>query len=140
VGLSATVGNPDAILDWLQGTSKRPRCKVDPPKEQLKKEIRILMQDSKLDIANRSRSVAFGESSMLAQGKKSLLFCQSRALAEEISGAMQNRGIDVFIHHSSVALEERTLAEERFANGHNNCIVCTSQQRLISVRVLVTNG
>jgi ATP-dependent helicase Lhr and Lhr-like helicase len=122
VGLSATVGNPDVILDWLQGTSKRPRCKVDPPKEQLKKEIRILMQDSKMDIANRS--------SMLAQGKKSLLFCQSRALAEEISGAMQNRGIDVFIHHSSVALEERTLAEERFANGHNNCIVCTSTLEL----------
>ncbi len=122
VGLSATVGNPDTILDWLQGTSKRPRCKVDPPKEQLKKEIRILMQDSKMDIANRS--------SMLAQGKKSLLFCQSRALAEEISGAMQDRGIDVFIHHSSVALEERTLAEERFANGHNNCIVCTSTLEL----------
>jgi ATP-dependent helicase Lhr and Lhr-like helicase len=122
VGLSATVGNPDTILDWLQGTSKRPRCKVDPPKEQHKKEIRILMQDSKMDIANRS--------SMLAQGKKSLLFCQSRALAEEISGAMQNRGIDVFIHHSSVALEERTLAEERFANGHNNCIVCTSTLEL----------
>ena len=31
VGLSATVGNPDAILDWLQGTSQRPRCKIDPP-------------------------------------------------------------------------------------------------------------
>jgi ATP-dependent helicase Lhr and Lhr-like helicase len=106
----------------LQGTSDRPRCKIDPPKEQHKKEIRILMQDSKLDIANRS--------SMLAQGKKSLLFCQSRALAEEIADAMQDRGIDVFIHHSSVAVEERTMAEERFANGHNNCIVCTSTLEL----------
>ncbi len=122
VGLSATVGNPDAILDWLQGTSKRQRCKVDPPPVKNKKEIRILMQDSKGAIANRA--------SLLAQGKKSLLFCQSRALSEEISGAMQNRGIDVFIHHSSVALEERTLAEERFANGHNNCIVCTSTLEL----------
>jgi ATP-dependent helicase Lhr and Lhr-like helicase len=26
IGLSATVGNPDRILQWLQGTSKRPSC------------------------------------------------------------------------------------------------------------------
>lgn len=122
VGLSATVGNPDRILEWLQGTSQRPSCKIDPPKEPSKKDIRVLMQESKADIAQRA--------SILAQGKKSLLFCQSRALAEEISGAMQNRGIDVFIHHSSVALEERSLAEERFANGQNNCIVCTSTLEL----------
>ncbi len=92
VGLSATVGNPDRILEWLQGTSQRPSCKIDPPKQPSKKDIRVLMQESKADIAQRA--------SILAQGKKSLLFCQSRALAEEISGAMQNRGIDVFIHHS----------------------------------------
>jgi ATP-dependent Lhr-like helicase len=122
VGLSATVGNPDRILEWLQGTSQRPSCQIDPPKQPSQKDIRVLMQDSKTEIANRA--------SILAQGKKSLLFCQSRALAEEIAGAMQNRGIDVFIHHSSVALEERSLAEERFARGHNNCIVCTSTLEL----------
>jgi ATP-dependent helicase Lhr and Lhr-like helicase len=122
VGLSATVGNPDAILEWLQGTSGRLGSKVDPPKPASKKDLRILMQESKMQIASRS--------SGLAKGKKSLLFCQSRALAEEISGAMQDSGIDVFIHHSSVALEERALAEERFANGHNNCIVCTSTLEL----------
>ena len=33
VGLSATVGNPDAILHWLQGTSKRPGRVIDPPKQ-----------------------------------------------------------------------------------------------------------
>ncbi|MGB3294139.1 MAG: DEAD/DEAH box helicase [Phormidesmis sp.] len=33
VGLSATVGNPAAILHWMQGTSKRERCVVDPPQQ-----------------------------------------------------------------------------------------------------------
>jgi ATP-dependent helicase Lhr and Lhr-like helicase len=122
VGLSATVGNPDTILDWLQGTSQRPRCKIAPPPAPSAREIRILMHESKADIADSA--------SLLAQQKKSLLFCQSRALSEEIADRMQNRGIDVFIHHSSVAVEERTLAEERFANGHNNCIVCTSTLEL----------
>jgi ATP-dependent helicase Lhr and Lhr-like helicase len=122
IGLSATVGNPDAILDWLQGTSKRPRCKIDPPPAPTSREIRILMHESKTDIADRA--------SLLAQQKKSLLFCQSLSLSEEIADRMQDRGIDVFIHHSSVAVEERTLAEERFANGQNNCIVCTSTLEL----------
>lgn len=122
VGLSATVGNPDTILDWLQGTSQRPRCKIDPPPVPTAREIRILMHESKADIADRA--------SRLAQQQKSLLFCQSRALSEEIADRMQDRGIDVFIHHSSVALAERTLAEERFAHGHNNCIVCTSTLEL----------
>jgi ATP-dependent helicase Lhr and Lhr-like helicase len=122
VGLSATVGNPDTILDWLQGTSQRPRCKINPPPAPTAREIRILMHESKADIADRA--------SLLAQQKKSLLFCQSRALSEEIADRMQDRGIDVFIHHSSVAVEERTLAEERFAHGQNNCIVCTSTLEL----------
>ncbi len=122
VGLSATVGNPDAILDWLQGTSHRPKSKIEPPPNPSPREIRILMHESKFEIADRA--------SLLAQQQKSLLFCQSRALSEEIADRMQDRGIDVFIHHSSVAVEERTIAEERFANGRNNCIVCTSTLEL----------
>jgi ATP-dependent Lhr-like helicase len=43
---------------------------------------------------------------------------------------MRGRSIDVFVHHSSVALEERRAAEERFARGTNACIVCTSTLEL----------
>jgi ATP-dependent Lhr-like helicase len=43
---------------------------------------------------------------------------------------MRGRDIDVFVHHSSVALEERRAAEERFAHGTNACIVCTSTLEL----------
>ena len=39
-------------------------------------------------------------------------------------------GKDVFVHHSSVALEERRAAEERFSHGTNACIVCTSTLEL----------
>ncbi|MEH2118699.1 BREX system ATP-binding domain-containing protein [Nostoc sp.] len=61
---------------------------------------------------------------------KSLFFCQSRSLAEEIAERMRNRGTDVFIHHSSVSLEERTAAEERFHRGTNASIICTSTLEL----------
>jgi ATP-dependent helicase Lhr and Lhr-like helicase len=122
VGLSATVGNPQAILTWLQGSSKRPGCVVDPPKVPTAKDLKIRMHDSVEEIA--------ADASKVAYGKKSLLFCQSRSLSEEIAKRIRGRGTDVFVHHSSVSLEERTMAEDRFQQGTNTCIVCTSTLEL----------
>jgi ATP-dependent helicase Lhr and Lhr-like helicase len=122
IGLSATVGNPDRILQWLQGTSKRPSCIIDPPPMPSQKEIQIIFKDFQLELVEQA--------SLMARSKKSLFFCQSRALAEEIANRMKTHGTDVFVHHSSVALEERTLAEARFQHGQDNCIVCTSTLEL----------
>ncbi len=122
VGLSATVGNPVDILKWLQGTSKRGGCVIEPPKTPSPKDLRVYLQENLGAIAN--------DASKTAEGKKSLFFCQSRALAEGIAERMRNRGIDVFVHHSSVSLEERTAAEERFHQGKNASIICTSTLEL----------
>jgi ATP-dependent helicase Lhr and Lhr-like helicase len=122
VGLSATVGNPQAILNWLQGSSKRSGCVVDPPKVTAAKDLQIHLHDGVESIAADAGKVAYG--------KKSLLFCQSRSLSEEIAKRIRDRGTDVFVHHSSVSLEERTMAEDRFQQGTNTCIVCTSTLEL----------
>ena len=122
VGLSATVGNPSEILQWLRGTSRRQGCVIDPPKSPSSKDLRIHLRETVGAIAT--------DASKMAQERKSLFFCQSRALAEEIAERMRNRGTDVFVHHSSVSLEERTAAEARFHRGTNACIVCTSTLEL----------
>jgi ATP-dependent helicase Lhr and Lhr-like helicase len=122
VGLSATVGNPDYILQWMQGTSQRQGCIVDPPKNPSPKDLRIHLRETLGAIAN--------ETSEKAAGKKSLFFCESRSLAEDIAERLRNRGTDVFVHHSSVSLEERNAAEERFHQGTNASIVCTSTLEL----------
>jgi ATP-dependent Lhr-like helicase len=122
VALSATVGNPEAILAWLQGTSSRSGCVIDPPKTPAAKDLQIYLRDDLGAIAQ--------EASQRAQGRKSLFFCQSRALAEDIAERMRDRGTDVFVHHSSVSLEERTAAEARFHRGTNASIVCTSTLEL----------
>lgn len=122
VGLSATVGNPVDILKWLQGTSNRVGCVVNPPETPSPKDLRVCLRETLGAIAS--------DASKTAQGKKSLFFCQSRALAEEIAERMRNRDIDVFVHHSSVSLEERTVAEERFHRDKNASIVCTSTLEL----------
>jgi ATP-dependent Lhr-like helicase len=70
------------------------------------------------------------DASLTAVGNKSLFFCESRSLAEDIAERLRNRGTDVFVHHSSVSLEERDAAEERFHRGTNASIVCTSTLEL----------
>ena len=51
-------------------------------------------------------------------------------MTEAVAQSMRGRSIDLFVHHSSVALEERREAEERFNGGTNACIVCTSTLEL----------
>lgn len=122
VGLSATVGNPAEILAWLQGTSRREGAVVDPPKAPVKRDLLVSLRESVAALS--------AEAAARAAGKKSLFFCQSRSLTEAVAERMRGRSIDVFVHHSSVSLEERRAAEERFAHGTNACIVCTSTLEL----------
>jgi ATP-dependent Lhr-like helicase len=122
VGLSATVGNPEAISAWLQGSSRRERVVIDPPHESSKRAL-LIVHEPDLD-----RLAA--HAATLAKGGKSLLFCQSRAITEAVAEPMRRAGIEVFVHHSSVSREERELAEQRFAHGRDACIVCTSTLEL----------
>jgi len=122
VGLSATVGNPQQILEWLRGSSQREGVVVDPPKVPARREVSISLHGNLVDLAQ--------EAARKAEGTKSLFFCQSRALTESVAERMRGRGTEVFVHHSSVSLEERRLAEERFHRGTNACIVCTSTLEL----------
>lgn len=122
VGLSATVGNPEEILTWLQGTSSRPGRVVDPPKVPGRRQLKIVYRAEQAALAQ--------DAAQLARGGKSLLFCQSRAVTEAMAEQMRRAGTAVFVHHSAVSRDERALAEERFAHGTDACIVCTSTLEL----------
>lgn len=122
VGLSATVGNPDAILTWLQGSSSRPGRVVDPPKKPSRRELLIVRREGIEEVAR--------DAAQVAKGIKSLFFCQSRATTEAVAEYMRRSGTEVFVHHSAVSKEERKLAEDRFHTGSDACIVCTSTLEL----------
>ena len=126
VGLSATVGNPEAILDWLQGSSQREARVVDPPKLPSRRQLLVIHRPELTLLAK--------DAAQLAQGQKSLFFCQSRATTEKVAETMRRAGTTVFVHHSAVSKEERLLAEETFnrgtADGQGACIVCTSTLEL----------
>jgi ATP-dependent Lhr-like helicase len=126
VGLSATVGNPAAILIWLQGSSQRPGQVVDPPKPASRRQLLVVHRPELRLLAH--------DAARMAQGQKSLFFCQSRAITEKVAETMRRAGTTVFVHHSAVSKEERLLAEEAFhrgtADGSGACIVCTSTLEL----------
>jgi ATP-dependent Lhr-like helicase len=122
VGLSATVGNPEAILTWLQGTSNRSGRLVDPPSHPARRQLLVAHRNN---LALLSQDAAH-----LAKGQKSLFFCQSRSTTEAVAGHVRRAGTAVFVHHSAVSREERQLAEERFQHGGDACIVCTSTLEL----------
>ncbi len=74
VGLSATVGNPETILTWMQGTSSRTGRVVSPPSQPRPRQILVV---HRAGLTELSRDAA-----QVAAGLKSLLFCQSRSTTE----------------------------------------------------------
>ncbi len=122
VGLSATVGNPEAILGWLQGISGRSGAVVDPPRPPARRQLLVVHRPEMPALASYA--------ARMARGAKSLFFCETRATTEAVAEEMRRAGTTVFVHHSSVSREERELAEERFNHGSDACIVCTSTLEL----------
>lgn len=120
IGLSATVGNPRELLGWLTlgqggrvigaGGSAAPAA---------------VTIDYVGSAANAALVIA-----RLHRGEKRLVFCDSRGRVEALAGALRQAGVQVFVSHSSLALDERRLAERAFQEAQDCVIVATSTLEL----------
>ena len=125
IGLSATVGNPDELLAWLQGSATgRPRRVVAPETGKPATEPDITV-DYVGSVSNAATVIA-----SLHQGEKRLVFVDSRRRAEELGAALRDRGITTFLSHSSLSAAERRQSEEAFAESRDTVIVATSTLEL----------
>ncbi|MDD9942795.1 MAG: DEAD/DEAH box helicase [Myxococcales bacterium] len=122
IGLSATVGNPDEILGWLQGSSKRPSRVVDPGGE--KKAAQLA-----LDFVGGLENAALVIRS-LHPGKKRLVFVDSRRKAETLGKLLSDGGVRAYVMHGSLSVAERQDAERAFQDGKDCVIVATSAMEL----------
>ena len=123
IGLSATVGNPAEMLAWLSSGSERQRQVVSPAPVARK------APDVQLDYVGSLQNAA-KVISLLHQGEKRLVFCDSRSRVEELALLLREREVDTFVSHSSLGIEERRAAEEAFAQKQNCVIVATSSLEL----------
>lgn len=129
IGMSATVGNPDDLLAWLQGSLHRPGRVINPDATGSGPGTGSVVPDIRVD-AVESIDQAATLLSHLHQGEKRLVFVDSRAGAERLASALMQRGVEVHLSHSSLSAAERRRSEEAFATGTDCIIVATSTLEL----------
>jgi ATP-dependent Lhr-like helicase len=128
VGLSATVGNPQALLAWLQGADRgnRPAVVVAPgwptPMNPPSGEVEL---DHVGSLANAATVIE-----ALHAGEKRLVFCESRQAVEELGQLLRSKGVTTFLSHASLSADARRRAEEAFAEARNCVIIATSTLEL----------
>jgi ATP-dependent helicase Lhr and Lhr-like helicase len=120
LGLSATVGNPGALLDWLT-LGRGGRVVGSGGASQ---EAKVT-----LDYVGTLENAAL-VISRLHRGEKRLVFCDSRSRVEALAGTLRAAGTQVFVSHSSLSVEERHQAERAFGEATDCVIVATSTLEL----------
>ena len=119
VGLSATVGNPELLVDWLAGSCSGPRGIALPPAPQDRP------ADVKLDYVGSFQNAAV-VISRVGRGEKCLVFVDSRSGAEKLGAELRALGVTTFVTHSSLSIDQRRQAEAAFASRSDRVIVATS--------------
>ncbi|WP_328811363.1 DEAD/DEAH box helicase [Rhodococcus sp. NBC_00294] len=144
IGMSATVGNPAELLQWLQSADTTRIGTVIAPDVPANAVAAI---ETSLTISARSTLPALASVDVtvdyvgnvdnavkviaaLHHGEKRLVFVDSRRLAEEIGEGLHDAGITVFLSHSSLSAAERRRSEEAFADARDCVIVATSTLEL----------
>ncbi len=122
IGLSATVGNPDEILRWVQGSSHRNGFVVDPGGAKKRADLSI---DYVGGLENAAQVIR-----ALHPGRKRLVFVDSRRKAEELGKLLARIDVVTFVTHGSLSASQRADAERAFQEGSDCVIVATSALEL----------
>jgi len=138
VGLSATIGNPSVVAQWLRS----PRFNA-PPIDVLAEPgnkqralyagliaVKPSPGESKTDYQKRVRSRMHDVVAKHVVGRRSIVFVKSRAEAEELTVHLRPLGIEALIHHGSLSVEMRRTAEEAMKRDEPKVIVATSTLEL----------
>ncbi|KRA37884.1 MULTISPECIES: DEAD/DEAH box helicase [unclassified Nocardioides] len=126
IGLSATVGNPQAVGEWMQGsTAGRGGLQVVTDSVVAP----VVQPQVTLDYVGSMENAATVISRM-HRGEKRLVFLESRRQAEALAFLLRERDVQTFVSHSSLSVDERRRSEQAFAEAQNTVIVATSTLEL----------
>jgi ATP-dependent helicase Lhr and Lhr-like helicase len=136
VALSATVGTPEVAARFLFGEGPRTVVRAETPKE-FAYSIEYPVPDpssqsaaketySAPDLAARLSRI----NSLIDSHTSTLIFVNSRTMAEMLGEKLARLRKDIGVHHGSLPREERERVEQAFKAGHLKALVCTSTLEL----------
>jgi ATP-dependent Lhr-like helicase len=139
IGLSATIGSPEKVAQFLVGSGRNVEIVHVPVARMM--QLKIVFpkpddEDTKLssqlythpEVAARLRIIR----DYISRHKSVLLFTNTRAISEVLASRFKVWDIDfpVSIHHGSLAKPSRIAAERGLKNGELKGLVCTSSLEL----------
>ena len=137
IGLSATVGSPQTIANFLGGVGREVLIlQASTPKEY---EYDVIwptpgdedrIASERLYTSPEAAARILLMRKMVDSHKSTLIFVNSRQHAEMLGLRFNMLGKDIAVHHGSLSKEERQRVEEEFKKGALKAIVCTSTLEL----------
>ena len=137
IGLSATVGNPDEVSEWLSSTDGKPIIATGQRTTELIVDTSLPEAEDEvggieLSLPPRAHATFREMVKIIRHSPPCLLFVNSRNDAETIANRLQKMAPDVKIgvHHGSLATQTRIEMEEQLRTGELSGLVCTSSLEL----------
>ena len=137
IGLSATVGSPQKVAEFLVGTERDAEI-VEVSISKLLDFKVISPSASPHDIKEAKRMMCDAEmvahlrymSALVKRHKSTLIFVNTRQSAEALGSRFHLLGANIGVHHSSLSKETRVDAEDAFKRGDLGALICTSSMEL----------
>lgn len=119
IGLSATVGNPETILNWL---TSNPNSEVVEDKNSRPFQYKVIYADDFKIIGELKKYL----------DKKIVFFVHSRKEAEKYNNLFKKhlKIKNIFIHHSSIHKDSREESESKFKEVNAGLMISTSTLEL----------
>jgi ATP-dependent helicase Lhr and Lhr-like helicase len=136
VGLSATVGNPDKIAQFLGGGSSVKIVQIPLSRSTKYKVEYPVPGDEDRETARRLYTTPEAAArltlvdDLVEAHDSTLIFVNSRVNAELLGSKFNMMDRKIMVHHGSLPREERVRAEEAFKAGDIKGLVCTSTLEL----------
>lgn len=139
VGLSATVGDPEALSKFLFGTNRDYKIVDASPEKWIEIDV-ILPRPSKAEIELARENVEHPEvlarlnviSEALVSNNSTLIFTNTRETAEALANklTLYKSDISTAVHHGSLGVAIRATAEKWLKTGEVKGVVATSSLEL----------
>ena len=150
IGLSATVGDPEAVAAFLTGSRSVddvPASETDADRDFSIVEVdvgsrveftvshpEITAEDEQLagklatteEIASHVRAIR----DLVSAHASTLVFVNTRQTAEALGSRFKKLGAAIEVHHGSLSRDVRVDVEDRFKQGALDALVCTSSMEL----------